>query len=71
MDANELVKVYTITDPGRAEIIRGALEDAGIPCELGGEGQGGFTGILAIDLLVRSADADRAKKIIRCGVSSW
>lgn len=65
MDANELVKVYTVTDPGQAEVIRMALEIEGIPCELGGEGQGGFAGIFAIDLLVRSADADRARKIIQ------
>lgn len=65
MDANELVKVYTVTDPATAEIIKGALENEGIPCELGGEAQGGFTGILAIDVMVRSADADRARKIIQ------
>ena len=40
MDANDLVKVYTVTDPAQAEIIKGALESEGIPCELGGEGQG-------------------------------
>ncbi len=64
MDANDLVKVYSVTDAVQAEIIKGALENEGIPCELGGEGQGGLTGILTIDLMVRSADADRAKKII-------
>ncbi len=65
MDANELVKVHTVTDLGQAEVIKMALESEGIPCELGGGGQGGFTGIFAIDLMVRSTDADRARKIIQ------
>ena len=65
MDASELVKVYTVTDAAQAEIIKGALESEGIPCELGGEGQGGFTGILAIDLMVRSEDVKLARKIIQ------
>lgn len=65
MDPNELAKVYSVTDRGQAEIIKMALEGEGIPCELGGEGQAGLTGILAIDLMVRAADVDRARKVIQ------
>lgn len=64
MDANELVTVYTLSDPYRAEIIKDVLQSEGIRCELGGEGQAGLTGLLDIDVLVRAVDADRAEKII-------
>jgi hypothetical protein len=65
MEADDLVSVYTLTDPNKAEILRGALESEGIVCELGGEGQAGFTGIWEIDVLVKAIDADRARKIIQ------
>ena len=64
MNQNELVTVYTVTDPNRGEIIKVALHAEGISCELGGEGQAGFTGIWEIDVMVRAEDADRARKII-------
>lgn len=65
MDPDELVKIYTVTDPNQAEIIKVALESEGIRCELGGTAQGGFTGIWDIDITVRAQDADRALKIIQ------
>jgi hypothetical protein len=64
MKADDLVSVYTLTDPNKAEILRVALESEGIACELGGEGQAAFTGLWEIDVLVRAIDADRARKII-------
>jgi hypothetical protein len=64
MDENELMTVYTLTDPNQAEIIKAALHAEGIACELGGEGQAGFTGLWEIEVLVRADDADRARKII-------
>jgi hypothetical protein len=64
MDANELVSVYTLSDPGTAEIIKNALIGEGIRCELGGEGQAGFTGLFEISVLVRATDAERARAII-------
>jgi len=64
MDADDLVTIYTLTDPSRAEIIKGSLESDGIRCELGGDGQAGFTGLWEIDVMVRAEDADRARKII-------
>ena len=44
-----------------AELIRNELEAEGIPCEVSGENQGGLAGVLKIDILVRAADASRAR----------
>lgn len=64
MDANELVKVYTVNEPTHAELIRAELEGEGIACEVSGENQGGFAGVLSIDIYVRARDADRAHAFI-------
>jgi hypothetical protein len=64
MEQDDLVSVFTLNDPGKADIIKNALEAEGIRCELGGEHQAGFTGLFEIDVLVREADADRALKLI-------
>ena len=63
-DSNETVVVYTTNDLYEAEIIRGALHDAGISCELDGESQGGFTELVETKLLVRLWDCDRARRLI-------
>ena len=67
MDRQDLVSVMTVQNPMKAEIIRGALQSAGIPCEIGGETQAGFTGIpaLGINLLTQVADLERARKHLR------
>lgn len=64
VDASELVSIYQSSNPGEAEIIKSALLEEGIPCELGGESQAGFTGMFAIDVLVRAVDAERAREFI-------
>jgi hypothetical protein len=64
MDSEEPVSVYTVTDPTQAELIRNALQEEGIVCEISGETQGGFTGVFSIDVMVRAIDADRARHII-------
>ena len=63
-DDLDLVQVYSLTDPTRAEVIRIALEQEGIPCEIANEHQAGLTGILTIRLFVRARDEDLAKKLI-------
>lgn len=63
-DANEVVVVYTTNDIYEAEIIRNELQADGIACELDGESQGGFTGIVETKLLVHAWDADRARHVI-------
>ncbi len=65
MDAEEPVEVYSVTDPTVAELMRNALHDAGILCEISGESQAGLTGVLEIQIMTRAADADRARHICR------
>jgi hypothetical protein len=64
MDPQELETVYTLTDPNEAELIKIMLHDSGIACELDGEHQAGFTGMLQIGVLVRAWDADKARSLI-------
>ena len=64
MDDLELVEVYTLKNPAIAEIIKNAIEAEGIPCQLGNETQAGLTGIFDIKVLVRAADAERARELI-------
>ncbi|MHB1038568.1 MAG: putative signal transducing protein [Pirellulales bacterium] len=63
-DGGELVTAYTLKDPYKAEIIKNALRDEGIPCELDGEGQAGLSEIFDIAVLVRARDADLARELI-------
>jgi hypothetical protein len=63
-DGEELVTAYTLKDPYKAEIIKNALRGEGIPCELDGERQAGLSEVLDIGVLVRTQDADLARKII-------
>jgi hypothetical protein len=59
-----LVTVYRVADSVTAELIRNSLRDEGIPCELGGERQAGFTGVLDVEVIVRREDRDRALQVI-------
>jgi phage tail tape-measure protein len=65
MENQDLVTVYSVSNPAEAEIVRSALESVGISCVIGGEMQGGFTGTFEIDILAPAADADRARKELR------
>src|ERR1051325_10589742 len=65
MERKALVTVCPVTSPTEAEIIRGVLQSAGIACEIGGEGQAGFAGVWAIDVLARAGDADKARKHLK------
>jgi len=67
MDRNDLVSVLTVQNPAQAEIIRGALVSAGIPCEIGGETQAGFAGVavMGIDVMTHAGDVRRARKHLR------
>jgi Putative prokaryotic signal transducing protein len=64
MDSQDPIEVYTLTDPTRAELIRNALHAEGIVCEISGESQAGFSGVLEIQILTKASDADRARRII-------
>jgi hypothetical protein len=63
-DGGELVTIYTLKDPYKAEVIKNALTGEGIPCELDGERQAGLSEVLDIGILVRAQDADRARGLI-------
>ncbi len=64
MDSQEPIVIYTVTDPTQAELIRNALHEEGIVCEISGESQGGFSGVFEIQILTKALDADRARAII-------
>ncbi|MBX3412828.1 MAG: DUF2007 domain-containing protein [Pirellulales bacterium] len=64
MQGDDLTEIYATTDPALAQIIKIALAEEGIACELEGEHQAGLTGIFDIRIFVRAADADRAREII-------
>ena len=66
MEAEEPVQVYSVSNPMVAEMIRNALTAEGIECELSGESQGGFAGVLdEIQILTHATDAQRALEIIK------
>jgi hypothetical protein len=68
MDSHQLVTVYTSANPLEAEVLKNALNAAGIRCFLGGEMQGGIVGIgpvAEVEVQVPAADADRADRLIR------
>jgi hypothetical protein len=63
---HQLVTVYTVDNPVKAEIIQNALHDEGIRCFLEGENQAGEAGLVAFEIKIQVpiADADRARKFI-------
>jgi len=66
MDPDEPVEVYSTLDASEAEILRIALHDEGIKCEIVGGFQGGFAGLgmPPVKLFVRAADHDRARSYL-------
>jgi hypothetical protein len=64
VDANESIEIHTTNNLGEAEILKGVLESEGIKCELEGENQGGLAGILAVKILVRAWDEERARQVL-------
>lgn len=65
MEHQEPVAIYYVNSPTKAELIRSMLQGEGIPCEISGELQGGYAGVLEIQILTRAEDAERALSIIR------
>ena len=64
MAADELVALCTYRDETHAEIARNALENEGIWSAIEGEHQGGLPGVMNARLMVRAADAERARRFI-------
>lgn len=67
MAEQDLVTVYTVSNAIEAEIIKNALEDEGIQCEIEGGHQAGEAGLIGIEikLQVPAADAERAREFIK------
>lgn len=69
MDHDDLIEVYKPFDAMEASIVKQRLESEGIACHIDGESVSGAVfpgnvGLSRLRLLVRDADADRARKII-------
>ena len=64
VDVNEPVVVYTTNNLAEAEIVKNVLEGEGIKCELGGENQGSFAGVIGVRILVRAWDEERARQVL-------
>lgn len=67
--SQRLVVVYTSAGPGEATIIQGALEAAGIPCELSREGAGAAYGITVgplgvVEILVPEDQVEAAQALL-------
>ncbi len=66
MEPNDLVTVYSVSDPVKAEIIKNALRNEGIRCFLEGANQGSFGELVTfpIKIQVAASDADKAARFI-------
>src|SRR5579871_4520652 len=67
MEINDLVTVYTMGNPLKAQMVKNFLEAEGIKCFLDGINQAAEPGLigLEIDVQVAAADADRARKLLK------
>ena len=61
---DRLVRLYSVTDPTEAELIKNLLRDNNIECAVDGEHQAGFTGVLRVGITVWEKDFDRAKELL-------
>jgi hypothetical protein len=67
MKHDDLIVVYTLHDPIRAEIIRNELTANGVACELSGQNfsdQWPGSPLQEVQVLVKAEDAGKARKLI-------
>jgi hypothetical protein len=66
MDIKDLVTVFSLSNPTKAEIIKNYLQTEGIQCFLDGINQAAEPGLIALEIRVQvaAANADRARKLI-------
>jgi hypothetical protein len=62
--AQEFAVVFTSTNPSQVDVARIILEDHDIRCEVSGEHQSGFAGVLPIQILVPTEQANTAVKLL-------
>jgi hypothetical protein len=58
------VTIYRTRNPLEAQMLRGALEAAGIDCHVVGEHQAGHSGVFDIELVVRLDDESAARELL-------
>ena len=63
---NHTVTVFSSSDPLTAEVVANALKGEGIACSVLNANQAGLAGlgISSVEVMVREADADRARAYI-------
>ena len=64
VEKDDLVNVFTAYHETNAEVIKIALAAEGIDAVVDNVHQGGLTGTLPVHVLVRAADAERARELI-------
>ncbi|MCA9198425.1 MAG: DUF2007 domain-containing protein [Planctomycetales bacterium] len=66
MSEKKMVKIYSLSDANKAELLKNLLLDHGIECHLDGEHQAGFTGMtpFEIGVLVSSDNEQEARDIM-------
>ena len=66
MSMQEMVTVYTVSNPIEAEIIKNALDDEGFHCEIEGGHQAGDAGLIGMEikLQVPANEAEQARAFV-------
>ena len=59
-----MIRLTTCTNEFNANLLKGALENEGIPAMLSNEIMSGYMGTQGVDVLVREEDLEAAKKIL-------
>jgi hypothetical protein len=67
MEINDLVTVYTMGNPMKAQMVKNFLEDEGIKCFLDGVNQAAEPGLIGLEIQVQvpAGDADRARHLLK------
>ena len=59
-----MIRLTTCTNEFNANLLKGALENEGVPAMLSNEIMSGFGGTPGVDVLVKEEDLEAAKKIL-------
>ena len=59
-----MIRLTTCINEFNAQLLKGALENEGIPAMLSNEIMSGYLGTPGVDVLVREEDLEAAKKIL-------
>jgi hypothetical protein len=64
VETNEPVVIHTTNNLAEAEVLKNVLAGAGIKCDVNGENQSGFAGVIEVQLVVRAWDEARARHLL-------